>query len=218
MLPSLGKKYGVALERSLEMLAITKRRAIVEDPPVATLLFGDARFSWIWLLVRLYVGYSWISSGLGKVTNPAWMDGGTALKGYWTNAVVIPATGKAPITFDWYRDFLTALLSGGHYVWFAKLVAFGELAIGTALILGAFVGVAAFFGGFMNWNFMMAGTASTNPVMFALAVALILAWKTAGYVGLDRVLLPMLGTPWRPGVVLRGDGPAMETAATAHRA
>jgi thiosulfate dehydrogenase [quinone] large subunit len=26
----------------------------------------------------------------------------------------------------------------------------------------------------------------------------ILAWKVAGYYGVDRVLLPMLGTPWRP--------------------
>jgi thiosulfate dehydrogenase [quinone] large subunit len=25
---------------------------------------------------------------------------------------------------------------------------------------------------------------------------LILAWKNAGYLGVDRYLLPMLGTPW----------------------
>jgi thiosulfate dehydrogenase [quinone] large subunit len=66
--------------------------------------------------------------------------------------------------------------------------------------LGAFTGIAAFFGGFMNWNFMMAGSASTNPLLFAVAVFLILAWKTAGYYGLDRVLLPMLGTPWEPAI------------------
>ncbi|MHB0869299.1 MAG: DoxX family protein [Chloroflexota bacterium] len=183
------------------MFSFNKRQTVVEDPPLARALFGDTRMSWLWLLVRLYVGYSWITSGLGKLSNPAWMDTGAALKGYWTAAVAIPATGKAPITFDWYRDFLSMLLAGNHHVWFAKLVAFGEVAIGAALILGAFVGVAAFFGGFMNWNFMMAGTASTNPVMFGLAIGLILAWKTAGYLGADRVLLPLLGTPWRRGMV-----------------
>jgi len=183
------------------MLAITKRRAILDDPPVARALFGDARFSWLWLLVRLYVGYSWITAGLHKLEDPGWTVTGSALKGFWAAAVAVPANGKAPITFDWYRDFLTMLLNGGHYVWFAKLVVFGEMAIGIALILGAFVGVAAFFGGFMNWNFMMAGSASTNPVLFVLSVLLVLAWKTAGYIGLDRILLPMLGTPWRPGVV-----------------
>ena len=72
----------------------------------------------------------------------------------------------------------------------------GELLIGLALILGAFVGFAAFFGGFMNWNFIMAGAASHNGLLFALAIALILAWKVAGWYGLDRWLLPLLGTPW----------------------
>jgi thiosulfate dehydrogenase [quinone] large subunit len=74
----------------------------------------------------------------------------------------------------------------------------------VALVLGAFVGIAAFFGAFMNWNFMMAGTASTNPLLFTLAIVLILAWKVAGYYGLDRALLPVLGTPWKPGKVFNG--------------
>jgi thiosulfate dehydrogenase [quinone] large subunit len=93
------------------------------------------------------------------------------------------------------------LLDTQSYTWFAKLVAYGELLIGIALVVGAFVGVVAVFGAFMNWNYMMAGTASTNPVLFLLAILLILAWKVAGYVGLDRYLLPMLGTPWKPGRV-----------------
>lgn len=58
----------------------------------------------------------------------------------------------------------------------------------------------------MNWNFMMAGTASTNPVMFAISAALMLAWKNAGWIGLDRFLLPLLGTPWQPGRVFRHEG------------
>ena len=53
----------------------------------------------------------------------------------------------------------------------------------------------------MNWNFVMVGTASANGLMFAIATWLVLAWKNAGGVGLDRWLLPWLGTPWRPGRV-----------------
>ena len=49
----------------------------------------------------------------------------------------------------------------------------------------------------MNMNFMLAGSASANPVLLILAIVLILAWKTAGYIGLDRYLLPILGTPWK---------------------
>jgi thiosulfate dehydrogenase [quinone] large subunit len=73
---------------------------------------------------------------------------------------------------------------------------YGELLIGIALIVGAFSGIAAFFGGFMNWNFMMAGSASSNPMLFAVAVGLILAWKVSGYIGVDFFLLRWLGTPW----------------------
>nr|MDA8218784.1 hypothetical protein [Dehalococcoidales bacterium] len=142
-------------------------------------------------------------------------DTGTALQGFWTSAIQVPSNGRAPITFDWYRSFLSALLEGGHYVWFAKLIVFAELALGTALILGAFVGVAAFFGAFMNWNFMMAGTASVNPVLFTLGILLILGWKTAGYIGLDHFLLPALGTPWRPAsqMVSEGNGSADDSVA-----
>jgi uncharacterized membrane protein YphA (DoxX/SURF4 family) len=59
------------------------------------------------------------------------------------------------------------MLSTGAYTWFAKVIVFGELAIGIALILGAFTGIAAFGGGFLNWNFIMAGTASTNALPHA---------------------------------------------------
>jgi thiosulfate dehydrogenase [quinone] large subunit len=79
--------------------------------------------------------------------------------------------------------------------------------IGVALILGLFTGLAAFAAGFMNWNFMMAGTAITNPLLFALAVLLIMAWKVAGHYGLDRYVLPALGTPWQMGAVF-GSRPA----------
>lgn len=175
------------------------------DPPFVRSLFGSTRWAWLWLILRLYVGYSWLSSGWGKVGNPAWTETGVALRGFWERAVVIPdAPARPAIAFDWYRAFIQALLDGGHYTWFAKLIVIGEVAVGVALILGAFVGVAAFVGGFMNWNFMMAGTASTNPLLFAISILLILAWKTAGWYGLDRILLPLLGTPWQPGRVFEG--------------
>jgi thiosulfate dehydrogenase [quinone] large subunit len=72
------------------------------------------------------------------------------------------------------------------------------------LILGLLTGVAAFFGAFMNLNFLMAGTVSVNPALGIMALGVVLAWKVAGYIGIDRWLLPMLGTPWRPGSVFHG--------------
>jgi thiosulfate dehydrogenase [quinone] large subunit len=127
------------------------------------------------------------------------MDGGSALKGFWTSAVAVPEKGSPRITYGAYREFLQYMLNHEWYTWFAKLVAIGELLIGIGMILGVLVGFAAFFGALLNFNFMLAGSASTNPVLFGLAIALILAWKVAGYWGADRVLLPMLGAPWSPG-------------------
>ncbi len=179
------------------MSAVTLRNnRTVEDPAIAKFLFSDTRAAWLWLVVRIWLGYKWIDAGLHKVGNPAWTETGDAVKGFWTNAVVIPEAGKPAISFDWYRSFLQTMLDAEAYTWMAPLIAYGEVLVGIALILGLFTGIAAFFGGLMNFNFMLAGTASTNPVLFTLAIGLILAWKVAGYIGADYFLLRWLGTPW----------------------
>ncbi len=184
------------------MATTTRQRQYFEDPPLARTVFSSTRLAWLWLIVRVWLGYNWVEATIShKIGNPAWVKTGAAIKGFWQHAIAVPTNGKPPIEYGWYRDFLAYLLSIHAEVWMGKLVAYGELLIGIALILGAFVGIAAFFGAFMNWNFMMAGTASTNPMLFAVAVMLILGWKVAGYYGLDRYLLPVLGTPWRPGRV-----------------
>ncbi len=187
------------------MAKLAHRRVQVTDPPAAKFMFSDTRLAWVWLIVRLYLAYSWLTSGYGKLTNPAWANTGDALKSFWTGAVV--TTPKPVITFDWYRQFIQFMLDTQAYVWFSKLVVAGELTIGACLLLGAFTGIAAFVGGFMNWNFMMAGSASVNPVFFTFSVFLILAWKTAGYWGLDRFLLPLLGTPWKPAIAIETKEP-----------
>ncbi len=171
----------------------------VTGPAFARFLFNNTRAGLVWLPIRLFVGFEWVEAGWHKATGGGWLDGGSALLGFWQGAVKIPEQGRPAITFEWYRTFLQFLIDNHAQGWFAWVITFGELAVGVALILGALTGVAAFFGCFMNMSFMLAGSASTNPIMFTLAVGLILAWKVAGYYGLDRYLLPMLGTPWRHG-------------------
>ena len=185
------------------MLKLEYNARTIADPPIARFLFGDVRMAWLWLIVRIYLGYQWLEAGLHKVSDPAWMQTGEALKGFWQRAVAIPETGRPAITYDWYRDFLNWLLVNNTHEWFARIVVWGEILVGVALIVGALVGITAFIGAFMNLNFMLAGTASTNPVLFLLAMLLVLAWKTAGYWGLDRVLLPLIGTPWQGGIIFR---------------
>jgi len=174
----------------------TRKGQTLETPSFITLLFSDKRFSILWLAVRVWLGWQWIDASLHKLSNPAWMKTGEALKGFWMGAVQIPAEGHPPIAFGWYRTLLQAGLDAQVYTWFAKVVAVSELLIGIALIAGIFVGLTAFFGGFMNWNFIMAGSASVNGVFFGLSVLLVLAWKIAGYLGVDYFLLPRAGDLW----------------------
>lgn len=171
-------------------------RVEVEGPAFARFLTSNTRAGLVWLPVRLFLGFAWLEAGLHKATGEGWLDGGSALAGYWTNAVAIPEAGRPAITYDWYRDFLNLLLANDAQTWFAPLIVAGEIAVGVGLIVGCLTGFAAFFGAFMNMSFLLAGSASTNPIMFAGAIGIILAWKVAGYYGIDRWLLPKLGTPW----------------------
>jgi thiosulfate dehydrogenase [quinone] large subunit len=174
-----------------------------EDPGWLKQLFGNPLFGFGWFFLRLYLGFQWLEAGWHKVSGDGWMNqNGAALQAFWTRIVQVPEKGTPPITYGWYRDFIQFMLDHHWYTWFAKLVAMGELLVGIALVVGAFTAIAAFFGAALNFNFMLAGSASTNPVLFGIAILLILAWKTAGYVGVDRWLLPALGTPWQPGKIL----------------
>ncbi len=176
-----------------------ERRLTIEDPPIARVLLSDVRWAWIWLMLRLYLGWAWLSSGWGKLHGAAWTGekAGAAIIGFVSEALK-KTGGPHPDVQWWYARFLeNAVLP--HAVFWSYLVSGGEVLVGTALILGVFTGIAAFFGSFMNVNYLLAGTVSTNPILFAIATWLVLAWKIAGWWGLDRWLLPALGTPWSPG-------------------
>jgi thiosulfate dehydrogenase [quinone] large subunit len=175
-----------------------KGRVLIQDPPIARFFFQSTTASWLWLVVRVYVGYDFIIAGWHKFTSPAWMDGsGQGIMGFWQRALGTTPSGAPVITFDWYRSFLQFLVDTNSAGWFGYVIVFGELAVGIGLILGTFVGLAAAGGLLMNMAFLLAGTTSTNPVLAILGVLLILAWKNAGYFGVDYFLLPMLGTPWK---------------------
>jgi thiosulfate dehydrogenase [quinone] large subunit len=117
----------------------------IPGPPIARFLFRYTAAGWLWLLVRIWVGWQWFFAGLGKLHNPAWMDGsGRAITSFWQRAVAIPKPPDRPaITYHWYRDFIQFLIDTGSSGWFSYLIVFGELAVGLGLILGAFVGLAA---------------------------------------------------------------------------
>ncbi len=195
--------------------AITPDSAALQiaEPPIARLLFADTRLAPLWTIMRLYLGYEWLVAGWGKLTNPAgvWIGAksGAAVTGFIRGALE-KTTGDHPDVSGWYAAFLQQVALP-NAVLFSYLVTFGEIFVGVALILGLLTGIAAFFGGFMNASYLFAGTVSTNPVLLLLAIFIILAWRVAGYWGLDRWVLPLLGVPSVPGTLFQKRAAAAPT-------
>jgi len=183
----------------VKMYTFRMKHRTYNEAPGAIALFANTKLSWFWLIVRIYVGYEWVSAAWEKVTSVAWTGSaaGTALSGFVQGALS-KTSGANPSVQSWYAVFLKSAILTHPVIW-SYVVSYGELFVGLALIIGAFTGIAAFFGLFMNLNYLLAGTVSINPILFTLAIGLILAWRVAGYIGADYWLLPWCGTPWQPG-------------------
>lgn len=136
-----------------------------------------------------------MKAGWGKLNNDAWAgeNAGAALTSFVNGALAKSQEGAD--VAGWFATFLENTVLP-HAKLFSFVVAFGELLVGLGLVFGLLTGIAAFFAAFMNVSFLFAGTLSANPLLFILATWLVLAWKVAGWYGLDRWALPLLGTPW----------------------
>lgn len=196
--------------------AINSRESQIPEPNVSRVLFADTRLAPVWLIVRVYLGYLWLTAGWEKLTDPAgvWIGSkaGAAVAGFAQGAIQ-QTTGEHPQVTGWYAGFLQDVVVPNAAL-FSYLVTFGEVLVGLGLIFGLFTGIAAFFGGTMNASYIFAGVAGANPLMFILATWIVLAWRVAGYWGLDRWVLPRVGVPGSPGTLFRGRH--REDTGTAH--
>jgi len=171
------------------------RTTYYPEPKISQFLFASKYMAPVWTVVRVYLGWLWLNAGWHKVTDPRWVgsEAGTAISGYLRGALS-RATGDAPTVTGWYA-WLVENIFLPIAPFMSYVVAFGEFLVGLALIVGFLTGLMAFLGGLMNVSFMLAGTLSSNPIMFILATWIVLAWRIAGYYGLDYWVLPFLGAP-----------------------
>jgi thiosulfate dehydrogenase [quinone] large subunit len=174
------------------------KQYIIKDSPLATFLFDNEKMAFFWLVVRIYVGWQWLSAGWEKLYSSVWAgpSAGGALSGF-INGALSKTAGTHPDVQGWYAYFLQHIVLPHANLW-SHMVTYGEVIVGVALIIGAFTGIAAFFGLFMNLNYLLAGTVSINPILFVFSIGLLMAWRISGYIGVDRFLLPFFGTPWEP--------------------
>jgi len=143
--------------------------------------------AWFWLIVRLYLGYEWFTAGWEKL-NPMWTGGnaGGALTSFVNGALAKTVGAHADVS-SWYAWFLQHIVANHVVIW-SNAIAFGEILVGIGLIFGAFTFLAAFFGFFMNLNYLLSGTVSMNPQLLVLALLIMLASRVAGTIGLDPVI------------------------------
>ncbi len=202
---------------------MSKQTVTIEEPGFARILFASPAASWIWLVARLYLGYNWLHAGWEKVTgtesgwhwaftSQSWLKTSAGLKGFAGFALSNAKGPHAAVNYGWYAAFLRWIERSGAGV-LAPVIAIGEVLIGLALIFGLFTGIAALFGAMLSMAFGLAGVAGVNPVFLFAEIMLILAWRNAGYYGLDRYVLPALGTPWHPGKVFKRSPGAVAVAA-----
>jgi len=145
---------------------------------------------WILTIVRVYVGWQWVSAGFEKLSSATWTgaQAGSAISGFLKHAVTL-SQGAHPAVQGWYAGFLQvfAIPAAGF---FSYLVAWGEFLVGVALILGVLTTFAALMGAVMNMAYLLAGTTSTNPNLLILEFFILVGGFNAAMYGLDYWVMP----------------------------
>lgn len=137
-------------------------------------------------VVRIYLGWAFMTAGWGKIT------GGFDASGFLGNAAANPVLGPdKTAVYGWWVSFLDSFAIPNVGL-FNFLVPWGEFLVGLGLILGCLTTAAAFFGLVMNFSFMLSGTVSHNPTDVIMGVFIAAAGYNAGKFGLDRYVLPYL--------------------------
>lgn len=138
-------------------------------------------------LVRLYVGYVWLTSGWGKIAS-----GNFTAEGMIQQAIKSPVTGATGSpAYGWFTKFLENIVQPNMGL-FDFMVQYGELLIGLGLIFGTLTTLASFFGLGLNFTYLLAGMISTNPVLIILQILLLVAGLNAGKIGGDRWVIPFV--------------------------
>jgi thiosulfate dehydrogenase (quinone) large subunit len=146
-----------------------------------------------WLFIRLVLGVEWLRAGWEKVGDAGWTAAprGAAVEGFLNGAIGKSTAGEHPEVQHWFHNLAEdVFLPNAEFLSF--LVAYGELVVGVALIIGLLTRLSALAGVLMNLMFLFAGTTSSNPQMLVLGLAIVGFGSAAGAYGVDRWLVSWL--------------------------
>jgi thiosulfate dehydrogenase (quinone) large subunit len=135
--------------------------------------------------LRVYLGLVWFTYGKSKL-EPNWAGG--------TREFLSAVTDAASSTTGAFKTFLTSVVVP-HQNIFAELVAYGELLVGIALILGLLTKVGAFGGAFLSLTYFFEtgkferhfGLMSFELMLFAVSL-FILVTPADRFASIDSML------------------------------
>ena len=140
---------------------------------VIQLLRENKAVSFVLAVIRVYLGYTWLMAGIGKLQG----------KGF-------DATGYLQGAIENLKVHNRLFNLGGHHFYkisqfqtfdlFNTLVTWGEILVGIGLIVGCLTKTAVFFGLVMNFSYMFSGSIGVNPEMVILSMFLLVSGMNAG--------------------------------------
>ena len=148
----------------------------------------------LWLLpLRLYLGYMWLMSGIGKI-NSGWLKyamlSGSNVDGTTGASIMQLVSNHTP---SWYAWFVDAFIIPNSML-FQKIVILTELGLGLAFITGTFTFLAAIVSIGMNINFLL--STGLNDLWFLVSSIPMLGGAGRAF-GVDYYLIPYLMKQWR---------------------
>lgn len=129
-------------------------------------------------LLRVSLGWIFFYSGLTKILDKSWSS-----KGFLASAKTFPEL------FQWFA-------SPQNLVWVDFVNKWGQLLIGTALILGVFIGLAGFFGALLmllyyfpglHFPFVTNGFIVDEHIIYAIVFLLLVRLKAGRIFGLSSI-------------------------------
>src|SRR3989442_3051094 len=158
---------------------------------------------WVLMPLRLFLGITFIYAGIQKLADPHYFDPSAA--GYIGKQIQAFATGSPLHTF-------LINVAVPHANLFGALVAYGEIGIGVATLLGLLSRPAAIFGLLLSLMFLLSASWRVYPYFYGADIVFVFCWITLLIAGpvdswipaYDMVLVPRLraitAEEWRAGM------------------
>jgi thiosulfate dehydrogenase (quinone) large subunit len=134
-----------------------------------------------WTAMRVWLGVMWIQAGAAKL----W--GAEAAAFLHSSAGVAGFAAHGTPAYSWWGSFLHGFVVP-NAGWIGVLVAVAEFAIGIALVAGLFTRVAALGSLALLFTYVMSGTASVCAFYAAIAIVILVMWRTSSWIGVDGLI------------------------------